>query len=203
MAEAYAKLRHSPPCPSLSYLASLRLNTPSVNALHLLPLEVWVQLAGSGTSETWLNLCCAVAGVGKYSLNQDVQSKMMDKFVSKSANGEYRLPNGELHSYHDRPAVKHYRLDGTLYCERWFRNGKVYRKEGPAEKIYYEDGTLWREYWYRHGVLHRGGDQPAGKWYRKGGTTLRCERWFQKGKLHRGGDQPAAKQYTGTLYYEK
>ena len=37
----------------------------------------------------------------------------------------------------------------------WYKNGKLYRKDGPA--VEYPDGT---EYWYKEGLLHRE-DGPA------------------------------------------
>ncbi len=201
------------------------------DALQVLPLELWVHMAMSGTPGVWLNLCRAVAPLGSWSLDPDVQLKMMDKFVRES-NGTYRLPNGALHSYHDRPAEKWYwplRIpppdgtfssekwyqdlkagpaekgywpDGILECEKWFQKGKLHRGDDqPAGKEYYKDGPLKFEAWYQHGKHHRDGDQPAEKKYYKDGT-LESEFWYQHGKFHREGDQPARKWYTKTVLFQ-
>ena len=108
-----------------------------MDALQVFPLELWIQIAEFGTPKVWMNLCCTVTLLGRYSLDPRVQLKMMNKFASEKCY----LPNGIKHSYRDRP-VQEYGSDGTLRCEIWCKNGK----------------------------RHRGGDQPAGKWYHKGGT---------------------------------
>ncbi len=126
------------------------MNSLRVDALQVLPVELWVQVAESGTPGVWLNLCCAVAPLGRWSLYQDIQLKMMDKFVNES-NGEYRLPNGKLHSYRNRSAKKEYYKDGTLWREYWYSFGEIHREPKAAVKEYYKDGTLSLEEWWQNG----------------------------------------------------
>jgi hypothetical protein len=94
----------------------------------------------------------------------------------------YQLPNGDLHSINDLPAVVY---DGK---KEWFHNGWPHRdNDRPA--LITQDGD---QYWFRYGAQHRDNDQPA---IVESDGSLH---WFYNGWPHRDNDQPTIIWYDGT-----
>ena len=139
------------------YLKQFYNLTQKMNdALKLLPLEIWHRI-GETSPTTWLGLCCAIPELGRYSRLPLVQAAMKRHFdfptekiysysrddIDTVVREEWHDQNGKRHRDDNRPAVKHYYLDGILRMEQWYQHGKLHRDGAfPAVKSYYEDGTL-------------------------------------------------------------
>ena len=168
----------------------------TMNALDLLPVELWLHVAEC-SPEASFRLACAVSYVGRYLLNEDVQTRAMTRFC----NSKGFLPNGAKHGMHVEVDCEDYK------SEVWYRNGVEHRDgDLPAVIHYRKDGIYSYSYkaWYRNGVKHRDGDLPAvihhylrgnlsfEVWYRNGVThSLWFEAWYRNGVKHRDGKLPA------------
>lgn len=103
--------------------------------------------------------------------------------------------DGKLH--HDNmPAGLTYRENGTISCERWFKNGQFHREDDkPVVIVYHENGCVKKESWYKDNVLGRDGDKPAEIYYFSNGNT-KIKTWYKDGLVHRDNDMPAEITYS-------
>jgi len=154
---------------------------PVFDALQLLPLELWLLLAEHSPT-IWRLLSQAVPCLGRYSLNADVQSRLMDRWV----NSDGFLPNGARHGFHMSPASLCFGALESNIRESFYRNDKFHRDRDLPAVTHYRttNGTICSMRWYWNGLLHRDGDQPAEKSYRADGT-LECEKWYWNGEQRR------------------
>lgn len=98
---------------------------------------------------------------------------------------ETRNPQGELHSYNDKPARTF--ADGG---KEWYKNGKSHRG-GDKPAIISVAGKSW----WKNGELHRAGDKPAIIW------SDGSKQWYKNNKRHRGGDKPAEIYASGIKFW--
>ena len=118
------------------------------------------------SSNTWFAFVCAIPALGRYSCDAQVQRELKERFIchefSMHDKGrdvimilkESRLPNGQLHSVNDQPAVRLYRRssDGKVHYERWYTDGELDRGDDqPAVCIWsYDQRLIYRE-WFQSG----------------------------------------------------
>ena len=147
-------------------------------ALDVLPLELWLEIAKQ-SSNAWHGITTAIVYVGRYSLDPEVQHRMMDRFVDD--NGF--LPNGAKHGKHVIDAWPKSQYGRIM--QEWYLNGKLHRNvdDQPASIWFRHGGTLALEEWWQHGKLHRIGD-PAVKDYDEDGI-LQAASWHQRNNNNR------------------
>ncbi len=157
-----------------------------------LPLEIWILIAEVGPW-AWRLLTLAIPNVGRYSLNKNVQRKMMKMFTHLGIHNGldyyinyYKLPNKDSHR-EDGPAIiiklKH---SDSLRLQEWFYMGKRQRfpftNDKPSVIYYYgsKDGLKVNEIFHKNGVIHRE-NEPAYIKYSTDGK-VREQGWFKYGK---------------------
>ncbi len=168
------------------------------SSLDVFPLEIWLLIAESSPA-AWRQLTQVVRDVGLYSLDENVQCRMMNHFVDVDTN---LLPNSARHG---GPFL----IGDKGRTEAWYVNDKLHRDDDlPALRQYLstvpeEFGDDWNcegaddpilyETWYQYGQRHRDNDEPAFRSYLEFGPVDR-EEWWQHDKLHRD-DGPATIDY--------
>ena len=162
-------------------------------ATDILPVELWILIAEDNPT-IWWQLVHAISCVGRYSLNETIQSRMVDRFV----NSFGYLPNGDKHGCHTRKIGKKW-----IASEKWYHRGKRHRDGHLPALIKYDTKYEFRnnapnvQRWYQHGLLHRDNDLPACViLWDFSGNRVSTEVWYQYGRLHRNGDKPAKIQYS-------
>lgn len=116
--------------------------------------------------------------------NKSVQTELMAAYTKKNDDGNWVLPNRELHSPSNAvPAVTEYERNS------WWKNGLKHR-DGDLPAVVWSDGD---EEWWVNGKRHRENDLPAVCW-----NTVK--EWWKNGRCHRDGDLPAViKTYPDTV----
>ena len=156
-----------------------------MNALDLLPLELWCEIA-KFSPELWHSLCLAVLPLGRHSLLTRTQRWIQDLFF---VNGYYDQGRSllksrtwrvgrKIHRDNDQPAVLLYRKDnGKIFSKQYYQNGILHRDDDlPAFCRYWDNGSLAMEAWYRDGALQRVNKAHACKIYyhSNGSITKKC-----------------------------
>jgi len=153
------------------------------DALDILPIEVWLHIAEQRPS-SWFVLCRVVLLLGRYSLDADVQRRLLIRWISSDGY----LPNGMAHGKHGKPTDYYgFRLGfDEFVTTKWYHKGVLHQDDGddlPAVEIRRENNILNYQEWRRNGKLYRVNPAlPAVISYRQDGETQR-ESWYQDGKL--------------------
>jgi len=95
--------------------------------------------------------------------------------------------NGQVHSWHDRPAIVH-----TGRVEKWYWRGRLHRQGDQPAYVRKSKGKIEYRAWYRNGRLHRAHGRPA----------VICDKdkkqeWWIRGKFCRNNNQPVVEYNRG------
>ncbi len=170
-----------------------------IDALQLLPLEIWLVIAKQ-SREAWWRLSRVVPAIGRDSLKGSVQSQLRSHFDVPTATAQnsnfvihkWYNEKGKLHRI-NKPAMIWFQKS-KIWREHWFKKDKRHRNNDEPAVIYYnfcdEKRVMELETWYQDDRIHRDNDRPATRWYDSSGRLER-EMWYQNNKLHRSAGKPA------------
>lgn len=126
----------------------------------------------------------------------------MERFLLFVENTRDKMPE-EL--YYQIKRTRDYKTTVIYnpYLTLFFKGTTPHREGGPAEIMYYGSGHIFCQKWYKEGKIHRE-DGPAQIWYYKSGKFL-CKEWYRDGKRHReyGPAEVYYESITGHIYSMK